>query len=96
MKNKYLCLFPVLISCTLFTGCGITIGKVTIGTKDTIEYDSYLIVILGSMDESLFMEMLEAYIEKEYTFWWRRIIQHRCNRSWQGSATEYAYLFNST
>ncbi len=65
MKNKYLCLFPVLISCTLFTGCGITIGKVTIGTKDTIEYDSYLKVIQGSMDESLFMEMLEAYIEKE-------------------------------
>ena len=37
MKNKYLCLIPVLISCTLFTGCGITIGKVTIGTKDTID-----------------------------------------------------------
>ena len=32
---------------------------------NTIEYDSYLKVIQGSMDESLFMEMLEAYIEKE-------------------------------
>ena len=28
---------------------------------NTIEYDSYLKVIQGSMDESLFMEMLETY-----------------------------------
>lgn len=32
---------------------------------NSIEYDSYLKVIQGSLDEESFMEMLQAYIEKE-------------------------------
>mgnify|MGYP002626066472 CR=1 FL=1 len=37
----------------------------TMRYANTIEYDSYLKVIQGSMDENTFMEMLQAYIEKE-------------------------------
>lgn len=37
MKTKYLCLIGLLIVSLSFTGCGFSVGKVTVATEDTIK-----------------------------------------------------------